>query len=1730
MADDVEVPLPSPEEFPGLGEKRRYAGGWDARGIAPNVAVLSSSNAEYALRDRLLQLQADVVPVAEAIAPVECREHRIRLVPAIAFLDDGDVGAASGAVTPVQTEHGVRFAMWLTPRYDPPDELLYHEAVHLHLAEGRIDEDILALFDRDDFHELDRTEGIDLYPQRDQPEERLAFWTGRYARGRPYGDDVRGEVPTGVLHTLARLLPFSRGRSVASDPAGRGPVPLPRHPSLQDPRYQRFLAEFRSGEIGRREANSSRREAVLERVGFTGNDDPQLTLVPRYSTGSTQSPRYIRVTPVGAALNEPTAGGRSDAPPFSSASVVVPAWEPRRHAPEPIGTLAAAGQGTSHTVHAESGTISLEEVAMVASEIANPLSNSQPVSVPGWDGARPLPLGDGSVRRALRDVLDEWWGRNSSRVVAMDPVVDSPDALLTDPMARGRSPLSPLRDALLATVGRATGASTIALGAETWRMPPEVRFEVTAIPKSRSEGEAEADPVARMELQGRPGAGVDLNGTPAVGWAFSDHDTATAAVAELARLGEVERIMVQIGSDATWSERATEWEVDVRAPGAGAVESFAALRRWLGADPAAWPGGVTWLHGPSPEGAREFSVAFHVASREAAERLRARLSGTVEGEIGEAYRTDPVSSGSSSYRRAIGHPVSGAIAKVGAGATIGVSAAYVFQRFADGSASGSASTIDALDRGMSSARLPSSIVDLQDRLPTPELAELGLRLARELGGVAEHMQRLDFRLPGEAAATIERLAVQGAEAATLGAVRFGWPDDDFVHGRHETLADAASIAKVLAASPVDSATSARELLAAYIDALTVAHGAVADTVGDMTDAGSTITRIGELQAFGVDAGLPVAAVRIGTLVDAAIPGADATIQRGGDLLGQMADQLSAAVPGVPSSFSMNGLGDRAAAALTEVLVRGAESLGPLGDVVDAAARVGQGVLYSTRVTGPAGELASDAVNVEVPSVLANIPVGEQDALVVDTLRRLMATGVPPDQIPDYAVPAFLPDMQQRFGSEPEAIEHIAGLMHKAMTSDLAADRDAVIVENLRDVLGSGLAAGDLPETAVRDYLPELATRHGSEEEGLRHLAGLLDKAVSEPQGVQQATAFDAAGVLLDTAQGAGPTLDGTRGAGQVLDSTLGSVSAPEAVERGAGLLHGLRDMIPRDLLDAGLAAKQLPALATDIFQRSVEALYPSGVAIERMAEAMDIVARVGQGVVYSARETGPAGDRGPIDPFGDVLRPAFDARRHRQAETGRETRERREEAPNAVPPVTQPSYRGDIVRWGTGALLTGLAAGKGLFASLNPALQGSLGERAAASVANAVASGLESIAPVRDLALRAAEAIERLGRGALYKATETGPAAGFAEASHSAADPATSPEAAASMPRAERSDVSGRHPAPIVGLDERRSPGHGLSSAEDRRIRHQAASLIQAAARIEREEAGRWIERSLARTGVPATTIAAMTEPLGLVRADALATVRRGQDPAALEGRRYGIELALAGAPAKIGAAMAGATRGGPDNGMDGRGGAAPGDRDHLLRALAEYAAAVPRAERQQARRDLQAVARGAGVDDSAIQGLSPTRCGFLATADPRLSEAVAEGVRAGTPEALRLVARHRGEQGPFWVVADRTAADELALALRSLTHPSRSPNAGQQLLGGIIDAAAADDARARLQAGAVLPPPQARAALVAAAAALAAPSEAVLAAVSTLALPAAGPPARTLAAGASNGSAMQRPAVGMEM
>lgn len=879
------VLLPDAQSFPGPGKVVEYGDGYRARGVFPGVAVIAPPAGDSAWPLALEHLRRTATPLIETIAPEELRLQRVRLVPLLAINDGGVISPVSGMVSPMRSDDGIRGGMWLTPFYYPHAELVYHECVHLHALEGRLDPAVTELFAGDELDELDRHHpGLADYRPGERPEERLAFWTGRLCSRL---DRAAAQDQAVLDHPLPVATSLSPGVDASGWTEAGDLGWIPRHSSLQHSRFRQFLTDFRSGVVGRRPADADRRQLALRDHGYSGTDDPRLLDLPRYSTGRSTT---------------------------------------------------AVADRAAHTARAAEPRPATQEVAMDATT-SNAAATTSPgrIAVSGWNPGAALRISDAPVRKALRPVLDLWWLRHQDEVMALDPALQSADALISDPSAGRDAALARLRDRLLSAVASATGAERIVLPAAVrgvWTAPRADEWLVGAVPAETwpletgphavGEDDSGADRLQPMALLATEGSAASLDGRPGWTWDFSDAESAGKAIASLDGIEDLDAVVAQGGGPSAWTLGRTRWAVDLTCDAIpGSAAAFAALARARASLDGDLPA-ITVVHRRG-EGSASLDAAILVETRGEAERLSRHFAGcgpwTVDGHrLNQSKLCKP-------------QDLEGRLDRVG-GLALAVQGGVL--------AAASSATLDhlqppppgaaSLAAKLSSLHLPADASERLQDLPGRALSDVGTRLDHDLAEAARQLLELHPTLPSGTSAELGRLAARAAEGSDP-------------HGALTVAGDTASaVREALAALPADAAATARDTLAAYIDAITLLRGTAADVAGATPAGNAALDRIGDLQAFGLEAGLPVTAD-------------PATWSTAHD----MADPAGAASPGMLHGVSsvvhtaLDGVGHQAAQAIGDVVIQGAHLLEPVGRAFEAVAHAGQGVLYSARSGGPADD-------------------------------------------------------------------------------------------------------------------------------------------------------------------------------------------------------------------------------------------------------------------------------------------------------------------------------------------------------------------------------------------------------------------------------------------------------------------------------------------------------------------------------------------------------------------------------------------------------------------------------------------------------------------------------------------------------------------------------------------------------------------------------------------------------
>lgn len=929
-------PLPPSAGFPDFGTVKTYQsdGGsgrpWRATGIAPRVAIVVPLNSTDIddHRQRVLAAREATARAARRAAPAEQAIGLVRIVPGLAAqTSDGAVHAIEGVSLPVRARDGIRFAIYLAPIDAPGAELVYHEAVHLHAAEGRSDPVVASLFEGVGFDEFDRAEGIGSYQPARRAEERLATAAGRILGADDHLPWPGAGAGSTTLRAAGNL--HGAGHDVSRDAEDRRDHRRRLfHPSLTHPLFLEFLEELRTGALGLRPSDPAARESAIRRLGFDGYDDPRLNGLPRYSLGARHSLGAARRTTAPG----PTAGDNDG--------------------------LAAPAR----------------EVPMAAVHL--------PAAVQGRLPREPLPLGDPGVRAAVRPILDSWWRRQHGEVTGADRAIGSPDALLTDPSVASSADLARLRSGLLSTIADATGAREILISGTPWRAPAEPPYSIHGLPQASPERSHEG------------------GGWQAVGTYASAAET-RSALSQLAATGSYARLVVQAGADSDWRPERAAWAVSLSSESRDApAEDFAAVIgavRGAGLSLPATTLEIDLSATPTGEPAAR-SVTFQLASEQSARDFARSVARLGPWMSQQPPRRLPPPASSATYRAA-------ELARLGAVAALAAGAASQAPDGPDLVHQDVAAIIDRL----AAWDLPSDAAAFAERLPTPELAEAGWRLATELGWVALGLQNADLPTSAETVGTLHRIVIAAGQAAQAsGGPGAPLPD----------LPDPERLREALAALPADTAAAARETLANYVDALTLAYDAL-----EILKPGATHLRRSTLQGYGLDAGLPVISDPSGWLdppvipypeiphdasaLDPAMPttaGDAALVDRLQDMIRQGVDEATLAevavrdmLPDLEARFGseqdaaqhlaqlidgaartavaapgggkgllqeiahqLSGLADAAAVKATQLAEPVGGAIHHAAELADAAVRLGQGVLYSAREAGPAAGVASGA--------------------------------------------------------------------------------------------------------------------------------------------------------------------------------------------------------------------------------------------------------------------------------------------------------------------------------------------------------------------------------------------------------------------------------------------------------------------------------------------------------------------------------------------------------------------------------------------------------------------------------------------------------------------------------------------------------------------------------------------------------------------------------------------------
>ncbi|MCW2240712.1 DEAD/DEAH box helicase family protein [Azospirillum canadense] len=337
---------PPPPRLPAPGETLTVDG-WSWQSLLPGIVHgWPTDDSSLARRDAL---EAALAPHAARVLPQEAANGDILVTGAIylrARTPDGQDAftAADGLTIPMRDAEGhVKHIPLVAMTADDPVDILYHEAGHVHLREGRFDDHELAVFTDPAhdalFNDLAARYDLDRYPPSNSPgrllEELACHLAGDWASSRAAaepdrdGDQRSGDAPAlrPRLGTVVRL-----------------PEDL-----IQ------VLNSLIDGTIGSRAASAETRAASLLDMGLSGLNDPRLfTPSDRLTAGglAPTSSLYAPLTPPAARR-----------PSRDTKTLDLFAWAAPTPQPTPSQTTSAPSSvdGTADRVAVPSATHSAEE-------------------------------------------------------------------------------------------------------------------------------------------------------------------------------------------------------------------------------------------------------------------------------------------------------------------------------------------------------------------------------------------------------------------------------------------------------------------------------------------------------------------------------------------------------------------------------------------------------------------------------------------------------------------------------------------------------------------------------------------------------------------------------------------------------------------------------------------------------------------------------------------------------------------------------------------------------------------------------------------------------------------------------------------------------------------------------------------------------------------------------------------------------------------------------------------------------------------------------------------------------------------------------------------------------------------------------------------------------------------------------------------------------------------------
>lgn len=251
---EVALPASIPSSLPEAGE-RLDVDGVAYQGLSGGLAGVTMKE-NHALR---AQMGPILFGRAMDVLPQETAHGRLLMVDVIV----GKGGTThDGACIPVRLGDGVRFMPVVALTATNPLNVLYNEAAHVHLREGRFSDDQLAGFrDPGIYQALAARFDVAGVPDSRRDEECLAHLAGEWGGGAA---SLRADAA------------FQETAAAASDRRGRLAHDLNLSPALTS-----WLDGLVSGEVGRMPSRDDVKVLALEEMGASGLTDPRIGPLPQ---------------------------------------------------------------------------------------------------------------------------------------------------------------------------------------------------------------------------------------------------------------------------------------------------------------------------------------------------------------------------------------------------------------------------------------------------------------------------------------------------------------------------------------------------------------------------------------------------------------------------------------------------------------------------------------------------------------------------------------------------------------------------------------------------------------------------------------------------------------------------------------------------------------------------------------------------------------------------------------------------------------------------------------------------------------------------------------------------------------------------------------------------------------------------------------------------------------------------------------------------------------------------------------------------------------------------------------------------------------------------------------------------------------------------------------------------------------------------------------------------------